>query len=150
MLHEYVDCQIKLGMILSANMQDPKQVVALDIMLMKGRGYQAKDIEEKGEWLCQYADYSYRTAIGHMIDTYMPEVAPYSYTDVNLLDAIADLHYSQQVVCAENIMERLFIAERMFESMVLATDSILTMREQGLIMIAACEEIIAKWGVKKS
>lgn len=114
---ESSDIRSKLGMLLSADMSDPLQVRALDIMLMKGRGFQREDIE-KYPTLSGFPDFEYRAQIGRLRDEYLPKELPENpLCDIGILAGIFTLSPPQQYRCAENLVSHLEWAEGMVKNM---------------------------------
>ena len=115
---QQLDIRSKLAMCLTADLSDILQVKALDVMLMKGNGYQKEDLEKHQEWLSKMEDFEYRAALGDLRDTYLPTELPSNYyADPILLDGIATLSYPQQIECAINLIQRLEWAGEMAAKM---------------------------------
>ncbi|WNL63304.1 hypothetical protein [Citrobacter phage Tr1] len=145
---ESCDIRSKLGMLLTADWSDDKHIVALDIMLLKGRGYQKKDIDRIGHLLKDMVDFEYRQALGAMIDTYMdfPEKRPtFCFADMVVFEAIKVLSYPQQIQSAKNIIDRLEFAKR-FSGNLEENSKILRLLEEGEVVIAACKALLRELG----
>lgn len=114
---ESFDIRSKLGMLLTADMSDTLQVRTLDIMLMKGRGFQEEDIE-KYPTLKNFPDFEYRAQIGRLRDEYLPKELPENpLCDIGILAGICTLTPAQQYRCAENLVNHLEWAEGMVKNM---------------------------------
>lgn len=136
-----LDIRDKLGMCLTADLTDALHIRALDIMLIKGWGYQQEDFEKYGEWLNKFEDITYRRSLGALRDIYLPKELPSnSYVDPTLLDAIATLSYPQQIDCAINLLDKLEWAEsvitKLYANEVPPEDAVQTMKETGQMLCA--------------
>lgn len=151
MTFEETDIQSKLGMLLTADMTDPLQVRTMDIMLMKGRGYQAEDVENYAYHLSGMEDYAYRCAIGDLRDKYLPkELPPNAFYDITIMDGISTLSREQQISCAENIVDRLEWAEMMANNMYANEEPpkrVKDIMEKEKQVETACRSLLIKLGV---
>lgn len=145
---ESCDIQSKLGMLLTADWSDDKHIVALDIMLLKGRGYQRKDIDRIGHLLKDMVDFEYRQALGAMIDDYMPfpEIRPtFCFADMEVVEAIKVLSYPQQIESARNIIDRLEFA-KLFSGELEENSKVMRLLAEGEVVIVACKAIMRELG----
>lgn len=152
MTFEEADIRGKLGMCLTADLSYAMDLKVLDIMLLKGRGYQAEDMERVYEWLKDCEDFPYRRALGELRDQFLPEeMPPYTFTDLDLLEGIVQLSPPQQICCAENIVDRLEYANRVMHKMYPDGDfppkTVKVMKEAEQ-MLSACRSLLKTLGVK--
>lgn len=149
---EQLDIRGKLGMCLTAELSYDRDLKVLDIMLLKGRGYQEEDIERIYEWLKDCEDFPYRCAIGKLRDQFLPkEMPPFSFVDLDLLEGIVQLSYPQQICCAENIIDRLEYADRVMHKMYPNGDfppDTVKIMEQAEQMLSACRSLLKTLGGK--
>lgn len=151
MTFEEADIRGKLGMCLTADLSCERDLKVLDIMLLKGKGYQAEDMEHFYEWLKDYEDFSYRRALGELRDKFLPEeMPPYTLTDLDLLEGIVQLSPPQQISCADNIIYRLECADRMTHKMCPDGDfppRIVQIMKETEQMLSACRDLLKTLGV---
>lgn len=149
---EESDIRGKLGMCLTADLSDSLHIRALDIMLIKGRGYQQEDFEKYGEWLNKMDDIDYRRSLGALRDTYLPTSLPEnSYVDPTLLDAIATLSYPQQIDAAINLVDKLEWAESVMQKLYAdqkPPPDIIQVMKQAEQMLCALRSLLIKLGAK--
>jgi hypothetical protein len=152
MTFEEADVQGKLGMCLTADLSNAMDLKVLDIMLLKGRGYQEKDMERVYEWLKDCEDFPYRRALGSLRDQFLlddEKMSRYSFTDLDLLEGIVQLSYPQQICCAKNIIDRLEYADRVMHKMFPDGDipeKTVKIMKEAEQMLAACRSLLKSLG----